>query len=87
MGDISTLSFFGNKIITTGEGGAILTNNKKLYEKCLLMRDHGMSKEKKYFHKILGFNYRMTNMQAALGYSQMLRIEKILDKRNKKFKY
>ncbi len=87
LGDISTLSFFGNKIITTGEGGAILTNNKKLYEKCLLMRDHGMSKEKKYFHKILGFNYRMTNMQAALGYSQMLRIEKILNKRNKQFEY
>mgnify|MGYP001183143316 CR=1 FL=1 len=85
LGDVSTLSFFGNKIITTGEGGAILTNNKKIYKNCLLMRDHGMSKEKKYFHKVLGFNYRMTNMQAALGYSQMLRINKILSIRNKQF--
>ena len=71
LGDISTLSFFGNKIITTGEGGAILTDNKKLYEKCLVMRDHGMSKKTKYFFTMPGFNYRMTNLQAAVGVSQI----------------
>ena len=82
LGDVSTLSFFGNKVITTGEGGAILTNNKRIYMKCLEMRDHGMSVKKKYFHKFLGFNYRMTNIQAAIGYEQFLRISKILKARN-----
>ena len=80
LGDISTLSFFANKIITTGEGGAILTNNKKIYLKCLEMRDHGMSKKKRYFHTMLGFNYRMTNLQAAIGLSQVHEIKKILSK-------
>ncbi len=83
MGDISTLSFFANKIITTGEGGAILTNNKNLYLKCLEMRDHGMSIKKRYFHKMLGFNYRMTNLQAAIGLSQIKEIKIILKKRKK----
>ena len=49
MGDVSTLSFFANKIITTGEGGAILTNNKKIFISCKEMRDHGMSQKKKIF--------------------------------------
>jgi len=83
MGDITTLSFFANKIITTGEGGAILTNNKSLYLKCLEMRDHGMSLKKKYLHTRLGFNYRMTNLQAAVGLSQIEKISYILSKRNK----
>ena len=86
FGDIATLSFFANKIITTGEGGAILTNNKKLYLKCKEMRDHGMSIKKKYFHTRLGFNYRMTNMQAAIGLSQIDEIIKILSIRNNQMK-
>ncbi len=87
MGDLSTLSFFANKIITTGEGGAVLTNNKNLYLKCLQMRDHGMSLKKRYFHKMLGFNYRMTNLQAAIGLSQIQEIKKILKIRNKQINY
>lgn len=83
LGDISTLSFFANKIITTGEGGALLTNNKKYYKKCLIMRDHGMSRKKKYFHTMLGFNYRMTNLQAAIGVSQLKEWKKIFKKRKK----
>tara|TARA_Y100000591_G_scaffold19757_1_gene14629 strand:- start:4162 stop:5259 length:1098 start_codon:yes stop_codon:yes gene_type:complete len=86
MGDLSTLSFFANKIITTGEGGAVLTNNKKLYLKCLEMRDHGMSVKKKYFHKFLGFNYRMTNLQAAIGLTQIKEIKQIIKKRNLQMK-
>jgi|TARA_B110000037_G_C17128138_1_gene509435 perosamine synthetase len=78
FGDITTLSFFANKIITTGEGGAVLTNNKKLYLKCKEMRDHGMSIKKRYFHTRMGFNYRMTNMQAAVGLSQINEIKNIL---------
>lgn len=87
FGDLSTLSFFGNKIITTGEGGAILTNSKKYYLKCLEMRDHGMSRKKKYYHKMLGFNYRMTNLQAAIGYSQIKEIKSILKKRKSQMEY
>ena len=87
FGDITTLSFFANKIITTGEGGAILTNNKKLYIKCKEMRDHGMSIKKKYFHIRMGFNYRMTNMQAAIGLSQINEIRKILAIRNQQMKF
>ena len=87
MGDLSTLSFFANKIITTGEGGAVLTNNKNLYLKCLQMRDHGMSLKKRYFHKMLGFNYRMSELHAALGISQLNRIDNFIEKRKKIVSY
>ena len=86
IGDVATLSFFANKIITSGEGGAILTNNKKIAEKAMLLRDHGMSKKKKYFHVDLGYNYRMTNMQAAIGLAQLENLNKILKKRLKQMK-
>lgn len=86
-GDISTMSFFANKIVTTGEGGAILTNNYKLYRSCREMRDHGMSIHRKYYHTKLGFNYRMTNLQAAIGVSQFDDIKKIIELRNKQQNY
>tara|TARA_Y100000590_G_scaffold135594_1_gene155168 strand:- start:37622 stop:38728 length:1107 start_codon:yes stop_codon:yes gene_type:complete len=82
IGDVTTLSFYANKIITTGEGGAILTNSKKIAEKCAILRDHGMSKKQRYLHVDLGYNYRMTNMQAAIGLSQIEIFNKILEKRN-----
>jgi perosamine synthetase len=82
IGDVSTLSFYANKIITTGEGGAILTNSRKIANKCLILRDHGMSKIKKYLHLDLGYNYRITNMQAAIGLSQIEILNSILKKRN-----
>lgn len=81
FGDISTYSFFGNKIITTGEGGAILTDDFEVALKCRELRDHGMNHKKKYHHTDLGFNYRMTNMQAAIGLAQIENINKILDLR------
>ena len=81
FGDLSTYSFFGNKILTTGEGGAILTNNPELALKCRELRDHGMNHMKKYHHTDLGFNYRMTNMQAAIGLAQMENIDEILNLR------
>jgi len=87
IGDVATLSFYANKIITSGEGGAILTNSKKIAEKCYVLRDHGMSRTsnpiKRYIHIDLGYNYRMTNMQAAIGFSQVKNLNKILKKRNK----
>ena len=78
FGDISIFSFFGNKIITTGEGGMCVTNSKKLDDKMRVLRDHGMNKEKRYWHDHIGFNYRMTNLQAAIGCAQLERIEEII---------
>ena len=78
FGDISCFSFFGNKIITTGEGGMCLTRNKELEEKLRLYRDHGMSKTRKYYHEVIGYNYRMTNLQAAIGVAQLENIDQTL---------
>ena len=83
FGDISCFSFFANKIMTTGEGGMVLTSDKKISEKLVILRDHGMSSEKKYVHVLPGFNYRMTNMQAAIGLAQLNRFETILTKRER----
>jgi perosamine synthetase len=65
LGDISIFSFYGNKIITTGEGGMCLTNNEELYEKMRILRDHGMNPNKRYWHDVIGFNYRMTNPEMS----------------------
>ena len=87
IGDVATLSFYANKIITTGEGGAILTNSKKIAEKCEILRDHGMSKKERYVHLDLGYNYRMTNLQAAVGSSQIKHLREILNIRNRQIKF
>lgn len=81
IGDIGIFSFYGNKIITTGEGGMVVTNRADLAEKIRMLRDHGMSPERRYWHPVLGYNYRMTNIQAALGVAQMERVEIILAKK------
>lgn len=78
FGDISTFSFFGNKVITTGEGGMCVTNNPEYDAKMRVLRDHGMSKDKRYWHDVVGYNYRMTNLQAAIGVGQLERIDEIL---------
>jgi perosamine synthetase len=78
IGDLGAFSFYGNKIVTTGEGGMVVTNRPELAEKVRVLRDHGMSAERRYWHPVLGFNYRMTNLQAAIGVAQMEKIESIL---------
>lgn len=83
FGVISCFSFFGNKVITTGEGGMCITNSEELNGKMRILRDHGMSRERKYYHEVIGFNYRMTNMQAAIGTAQVERINKILEWRGR----
>ena len=75
FGDASTFSFFGNKTITTGEGGMICFKKRKFYEVAKKLRDHGMNLKKKYWHDFVGFNYRMTNLQAAVGLAQMERLK------------
>jgi perosamine synthetase len=81
IGDCGVFSFYGNKVITSGEGGMITTDNADLYSKAKLLRDHAMSPQKRYWHTEIGFNYRMTNLQAALGVAQMERIHEFLEKR------
>lgn len=90
FGDLSILSFAPNKIITTGEGGAVLTNSKKLFEKLKLIRSHGRLENSNYFksslkpkYVSLGYNWRMPSMIAALGISQLNRIEKLIKIRQK----
>lgn len=81
FGDISCFSFYGNKIITTGEGGMCLTNNEELATKMRILRDHGMDPKRRYWHEAIGFNYRMTNLQAAIGVAQMDRLNKFVEKK------
>jgi perosamine synthetase len=81
IGDIGTFSFFANKVITTGEGGMVTTNNPELHQRMQLLRDHGMTREKRYWHHVAGFNYRLTNIQAAIGLAQMERINEFLEYR------
>ena len=83
FGKVSCFSFYANKILTTGEGGMILTDDEELYYKLMELRDHGMSRHKRYLHVALGFNYRMTNMQAAVGMAQLERFETILEQRQR----
>ena len=79
FGDISTFSFYANKHITTGEGGMILTNDKRLYEKCKSLRNLCFGKDNNRFnHDDIGWNYRMTNLQAAIGCGQLKNISKII---------
>lgn len=85
FGDISCFSFFANKIITTGEGGMVVTNNADFAEKARVLKDMAFERDpsRKFLHKYIGFNYRLTNIQAALGSSQMNRIEKFIEIRRR----
>lgn len=83
FGDCGTYSFYGNKVITTGEGGAIIFRSEKLAARAKVLASHGMSPDKRYFHEEIGFNYRMTNIQAAIGSAQMTRIDEILSERKR----
>lgn len=78
FGDIGCFSFFGNKVITTGEGGMCVTDKEELAKKMRLHRDHGMSKKRRYYHEVIGYNYRMTNLQAAIGVAQLETIDRNL---------
>jgi perosamine synthetase len=81
FGDISCFSFFGNKNITTGEGGMCLTDNPELHERMRVLRNHGMQQAGLYDHVVVGYNYRMTNVQAAIGCAQFERFSEFLKKR------
>jgi perosamine synthetase len=80
-GACATFSFFGNKIITTGEGGMITTNDDDLAEKLRLFRGQGMDPKRRYWFPVVGYNYRMTNIAAAIGLAQLERIDAHLQRR------
>lgn len=75
IGDCATFSFFGNKIVTTGEGGMITTNDDALAARLRLFRGQGMDPQRRYWFPVVGYNYRMTNIAAAIGLGQMERVE------------
>lgn len=81
FGDIATFSFYGNKTITTGEGGMVVTNDDELANKVRLLKGQGMSPVRRYWFDVVGYNYRLTNMQAAIGCAQMERIEELVAKK------
>jgi perosamine synthetase len=81
LGQIGAFSFYGNKIITTGEGGMVVTNDAELAERARFLRDHAMDTGRRYYHPEIGFNYRMTNIQAAIGCAQLEQAEAILARR------
>lgn len=74
FGDVSTFSFFGNKTITTGEGGMVVTNDETLYDRCTHFKGQGLAKHRQYWHDVVGYNYRMTNICAAIGVAQLEQI-------------
>lgn len=81
FGDIATFSFFGNKTITTGEGGMVVTNDETLYDRSLHFKGQGLAKHRQYWHDIIGYNYRMTNICAAIGLAQLEQANVFLKKK------
>lgn len=81
FGDAATFSFFGNKTITTGEGGMVFFKEITFCQRAKILRDHGMSPTKRYWHEEIGYNYRMTNLQAAVGVAQLEQIEYIIQRK------
>ena len=78
LGNVGCFSFYANKIVTTGEGGLVVTNDEGVAERARLFKDLYFDKERKYIHRQVGFNYRLSNIQAALGLAQLERIDEII---------
>lgn len=83
FGDIAAYSFFGNKTITCGEGGMVITNNSETAKKARNFKNQGVSEEKQYWHDAIGYNYRMTNIAAAIGLAQLERADELLAKKRR----
>lgn len=81
FGDVGTFSFFGNKTITTGEGGAVIAKDPALAARLRMVKGQGQSLTRRYWHEELGFNYRMTNIAAAIGVAQAERLSEILQRK------
>lgn len=86
LGDVATFSFYGNKIISSGEGGAVTTNDAALAARMRLLRGQGMDPDRRYYFPVVGFNYRMTNVAAAIACAQLDRAEGMLDSRHRVYR-
>ncbi|MFD0982582.1 aminotransferase class V-fold PLP-dependent enzyme [Tropicimonas aquimaris] len=78
LGDAGTFSFFANKLITTGEGGMVVFSDPEVAARARVLRDHGMDTKKRYWHLEAGFNFRLTNLQAAIGLAQLEKVDELL---------
>lgn len=78
FGDVATFSFFGNKTVTTGEGGMVISRDAKVHALICKLRGQGLAGDKEYWHDIVGYNYRMTNICAAIGVAQMERADSLI---------
>jgi perosamine synthetase len=76
--DIATFSFYKNKTITTGEGGMVFTRHSEWHDKIVLLKGQGVPLERRYWHQVLGYNYRMDNLSASLGTAQLRKLETIV---------
>lgn len=85
LGNISTFSFFGNKTITTGEGGMVCANDQTLAERCRKLKGQGLALYREYWHDVVGYNYRMTNICAAIGLAQIERANQFLEQKRNLF--
>lgn len=81
IGDAATFSFYGNKIVTTGEGGMVTVQSDRLAQQVRLLRGQGVDPHRQYWHPVIGYNYRMTNIAAAIGVAQLERVQWHLKKR------
>lgn len=79
IGDMATFSFYANKIISTGEGGMVLSNNEQLMERCRNYRNLCFGKSERFLHDDLGYNFRMSNLQAAVGLAQLEQIDRFIE--------
>jgi perosamine synthetase len=83
FGDIATFSFFGNKTVTTGEGGMVVTNDETLHDRVVHFKGQGLAKHREYWHDVIGYNYRMTNICAAIGLAQLERVTETIARKRK----
>ncbi|MBD5397985.1 DegT/DnrJ/EryC1/StrS family aminotransferase [bacterium] len=83
FGDVACFSFFGNKTMTCGEGGMCLTNDPTIYNRLAKLKSQGLSEDREYWHDMIGYNYRMTNIAAAIGCAQLEQVQTFIDKKQK----
>jgi perosamine synthetase len=81
FGDIAAFSFYGNKTITTGEGGMVVTKDRELFDRAKLFRGQGLAPNREYWHNVIGYNYRITNICAAIGLAQLERADEFLTRK------